>query len=306
MFLCGEPVIFCRLLSHFGKPVVGYISTPLAVAVREADRARWYEQFYEMAQDERHIFVVSTPIFGEMIRYSTGVSLPVVRPACLYTDASYWPVRDRDVLLLRTVSIFWDTECVLNHFGREFASQAADASSEHTGVAKPLTFHESTSAVGQERRVGYGAFAEFLAVVIYPYAFSQFWFYEFVAMGMPLFVPSRASLPLYVYQDYACCPEFGGHRPGHRPEDVHPHSPYDRDDWDALTYWTAFTDFALYDHVERFESVAELLVKLDNGDHRTQSQKIKQEHMAQLGVATTFWLGALARAARLSGAPKPM
>ena len=41
-------------------------------------------------EDPRHVFVATTPVFGEMIAYATGVSLPVVRPACLYTDASYW------------------------------------------------------------------------------------------------------------------------------------------------------------------------------------------------------------------------
>lgn len=31
--MCGEPVLFCRLLSYFGQPVIGYISTPISVYV---------------------------------------------------------------------------------------------------------------------------------------------------------------------------------------------------------------------------------------------------------------------------------
>lgn len=78
--MCGEPVLFCRLLGYFGQPVVGYISTPLSVyagglkpldqflpKVGKADRAVWYQQFYEMAIHERFVFAATTPIFAEWV-----------------------------------------------------------------------------------------------------------------------------------------------------------------------------------------------------------------------------------------------
>ncbi|CAE8601242.1 unnamed protein product [Polarella glacialis] len=183
LFMCGEPVYFCRLLSYFGVPVIGYISTPISVYVNSEDRPLWYQQFYEMAMDPRHIFVATTPIFAEWVAYATGVSLPVVRPVTTYTEASYWPVRSREVLMLRTVSLFWDSECILNHYAVE-----ADKVGFGTDKGK-LSFVESTSLSGTQR-VGYSAFAEFLAAVIFPYAFSQFWFYELYSMGMPIYMPS--------------------------------------------------------------------------------------------------------------------
>eukprot|EP00929_Paragymnodinium_shiwhaense_P067210 TRINITY_DN33838_c0_g1_i3.p1 TRINITY_DN33838_c0_g1~~TRINITY_DN33838_c0_g1_i3.p1 ORF type:complete len:662 (-),score=100.11 TRINITY_DN33838_c0_g1_i3:313-2298(-) len=291
LFLCGEPVYFCRLLAFFGKPVVGYISTPLSVAVARKDRARWYEDFYKLALDPKHIFAVTTPIFGEMITYATGLSLPVVRPACLYTNAVYYPVRQREVLLLRTVSIFWNTECVLNYFAREAIAVGLGGIS---GDMDPLKFRESTG-ISEKKRAGYGTFAEFRAVVIYPYAFSQFWFYEFYSMGMPLFLPSPRTLPLYVYQDYAACPDFDGERPGHESSTVHPYSPFARHDYDAMLYWTAMTDFVVMPHVEYFDTATELMLKLETYDLRAQSQKIRAEHQKNLGAATTFWYGVLER-----------
>ena len=36
-------------------------------------------------------------------------------------------------------------------------------------------------------------------------------------------------------QDYSVCPDFEGHRLGHAPQRVHPHSPFDTDDWVAMT-----------------------------------------------------------------------
>ncbi|CAK9000708.1 unnamed protein product [Durusdinium trenchii] len=222
-FMCGEPVLFCRLLSYFGQPVIGYISTPISVYVGKHDRAEWYQQFYEMTLDDRHIFATTTPIFAEWVAYATGIDLPVIRPICSYTEVSYWPRRQRELLLLRSVSLFWDTECVLNYFAKQFA-----------GDGEPLRFLESTGLSDEERR-GYGSFAEFKAAVIYPYSPSQFWFYELYSMAVPLLMPTRESMPLYVSQDYSVCPDFEGHRLGHAPHLVHPHSPFDTDDWAAMT-----------------------------------------------------------------------
>jgi len=292
VMLCGEPVLFCRLLSFFGVPVVGYISTPLSVYVRAADREKWYQDFYEMALDSRHIFAVTTPIFGELITYATGVDLPVVAPACLYTDASYWPVREREVLLLRTVSMFWDSQCILNHF----AKQVADT----LGIGPALAFKESTALSAQEK-VGYRAFAEFLAAVLFPYALSQFWFYEFYAMAVPIYMPAPETLPLFVYQDYATCPDFEGHRRGHLPHELHPFSPFDGEDWDAMTYWTSFTDYLRFPHVGHFQSIPQLVYLLEREDHRDRSRRMQAAHVEHLGAATDFWLGALTHVANLRG-----
>eukprot|EP00913_Durusdinium_trenchii_P002434 g2249.t1 len=176
-FMCGEPVLFCRLLSYFGQPVIGYISTPISVYVGKHDRAEWN---LDGLVNDRHIFATTTPIFAEWVAYATGIDLPVIRPICSYTEVSYWPRRQRELLLLRSVSLFWDTErrghgreCVLNYFAKQFA-----------GDGEPLRFLESTGLSDEERR-GYGSFAEFKAAVIYPYSPSQFWFYERLGFWSP-------------------------------------------------------------------------------------------------------------------------
>ncbi|CAE7480396.1 CYP704C1 [Symbiodinium necroappetens] len=293
-FMCGEPVLFCRLLAHFGRPVIGYISTPISVYVRAEDRSEWYQQFYEMALDERHIFAATTPLFAEWVAYGTGISLPVIRPICTYTEATYWPKRAQEVLLLRTVSLFWDTECVLNYFAQVYADSSATAA---------LRFRESAS-LSEKERMGYSTFSEFLAAVIYPYSPSQFWFYELYAMGVPIYMPSRDSLPLYVSQDYSVCPDFEGSRPGHAPHRVHPHSPFDTDDWAAMTYWAAFTDYLTLPHISHFDSVPSLLKQLAAADHQKISHSMQRAHMEHLGVAMSFWCQALELIASLRGVPR--
>ncbi|CAE7326622.1 CYP704C1 [Symbiodinium sp. KB8] len=293
-FMCGEPVLFCRLLAHFGRPVIGYISTPISVYVRAEDRSEWYQQFYEMALDERHIFAATTPLFAEWVAYGTGISLPVIRPICTYTEATYWPKRAQEVLLLRTVSLFWDTECVLNYFAQVYADSSATAA---------LRFRESAS-LSEKERMGYSTFSEFLAAVIYPYSPSQFWFYELYAMGVPIYMPSRDSLPLYVSQDYSVCPDFEGSRPGHAPHRVHPHSPFDTDDWAAMTYWAAFTDYLTLPHISHFDSVPSLLKQLAAADHQKISHSMQRAHMEHLGVAMSFWSQALELIASLRGVPR--
>eukprot|EP00971_Amphidinium_carterae_P092840 1838368-Amphidinium_carterae.1 len=98
---------------------------------------------------------------------------------------------------------------------------------------EPLRFVDSTS-LSDEERVGYTTFASFRATVIFPYAVSQFWFYELYAMGVPLFLPSRDTLALFVNQDYTTCSDFDGYRPGYDPNSSHPYSPFASSDWHAM------------------------------------------------------------------------
>ena len=48
-FMCGEPVLFCRLLSYFGQPVIGYISTPISVYAPRQSNA-WCFEIFEAPQ----------------------------------------------------------------------------------------------------------------------------------------------------------------------------------------------------------------------------------------------------------------
>ena len=57
-FMCGEPVLFCRLLSYFGQPVIGYISTPISVY---ATWPGWLGEFLEIIQKSQDGFVYPTP-----------------------------------------------------------------------------------------------------------------------------------------------------------------------------------------------------------------------------------------------------
>merc|ERR1719486_1585451 len=98
--------------------------------------------------DPRHFFAVTTPAFGEWITYGTGVVLPVISPVCLYTEATYFPKRDNDILLLRTVSLFWDSMCILNYFSARAAEAAGEVGQENV---LPLRFVESTHLSAEER-----------------------------------------------------------------------------------------------------------------------------------------------------------
>lgn len=253
-YLCGEPVYFCHLLSYFGKFVVGYISIPLGSYVPVSERALWYQQFYDMVADPRHVMVVSGPIFGEQITYATGVALPIVPPACLYTDAVYFPKLGRDVLMVKHVSTFWDLRCVLNKFSGQAHEQGLSAAS------LPVRFFD-VADLGEAGRESYIPFAEHIASVIYPYSVSQFMFYEIYAMNMPIFMPTPEEILLLIRQCYSLCPDFDGLRPGHEPSATYPYSPFETS-WAGMTYWTGFTDYVRFPHIQYFRSVPDLLMKL--------------------------------------------
>merc|ERR1719198_199272 len=100
------------------------------------------------------------------------------------------------------------------------------------------------------------------------------WFYELYAIGMPLYMPSRVTLPLYVRQDYIVCQEFAEHWPGHDPSQWHSHRPGDLHSWASAEYWASFTDYLILPHVIHFTSVPDLLRLLSTVDHRTVSQRM--------------------------------
>merc|ERR1719480_732853 len=114
-------------------------------------------------------------------------------------------------------------------------------------------------------------------------------------------MPSREALPIFVGGDYALCPDFEGHRPGHDPHRVHPYSPFDREDWEAKTYWAQFTDYLQSPHIEHFQSVPELISKLEAGGHRDRSRLMRQAYNQHLGEAATFWQETLELIAGVQG-----
>ncbi|CAD7963147.1 unnamed protein product [Amoebophrya sp. A120] len=67
----------------------------------------------------------------------------------------------------------------------------------------PPTFEfvESTS-LSKSNSADYQSFGAFKAVVMFPYAYTQFWFFELYHIGVPIFLPEKRTLPLYVGQDF--------------------------------------------------------------------------------------------------------
>jgi len=121
-------------------------------------------------------------------------------------------------------------------------------------------------------------------------------------MGVPLFLPSRDTLALFVNQDYTTCSDFDGYRPGYDPNSSHPYSPFASSDWHAMSYWCSYTDYYRFPHLSYFSSVPELVRNMAQTDLRKQSQLMQSAHLEHLGWAATFWKDALAEVAVASGA----
>ena len=130
-------------------------------------------------------------------------------------------------------------------------------------------------------------------MTIFPYAFTQFWFYEFYQMGVPIFMPSLETLPLYINQDY---PRHShAIRTGHTP--VHPYDPFtDYHNLNALRYWAKFTAYIHFPHVQYFSSIVVLInMLMADAEHFTalsrkmrtftQTLLVKNAHLWRHGLA---------------------
>lgn len=182
----------------------------------------------------------------------------------------------KDVLMLRQISLFWDPMCIVNHFmhnivelmvkqehQRNVDENGDEEETEEDLFAenkilpyRSIRFIESL-LLSSNKKADYQTFANFRMAVIFPYAFAQFWFYELYQMGVPLFVPSRRVLPLYINQDYL---HTGvGIRKGWTPP--HSYDPFDDGlNLESMKYWARFADFFTTPHVGYFNSLAELVL----------------------------------------------
>ncbi|CAD7943551.1 unnamed protein product [Amoebophrya sp. A25] len=147
-------------------------------------------------------------------------------------------------------------------------------------------FVESTS-LRKDRSSDYQSFGSFKAVVMFPYAYTQFWFFELYQIGTPIFLPSRKILPLYLGQDFirfqfyvmagfSSSLSTSGERKGdeqqqrqlleqaesqtrkHNP--VHEYHPFlEHANLKAFLYWTQFCEWVTWPHITEFDSLRVLV-----------------------------------------------
>eukprot|EP00434_Breviolum_minutum_P029710 symbB.v1.2.026265.t1/scaffold2611.1/size89775/9 len=273
VWMCSIPAVWCRLLWDAAmslksqnvppKAIFAYLGLPILQHVRHDEREDFLYAFVEMAQHERNIVAANNAYLAEEVAWQTGLKIPTLRIHGLHTNATYLPLRSDEVLVSRPGTSGGWQECILNRF--------VDANPDYpfrfiqfTNLLNPHTTEEvynnslSYQALSQYRAVGF------------PYDTSLMFFWEFYSMNMPMFVPfdlwifpkpgTAFSKLLSEEERLPFSPFFSGFAPL---------------DLERSIFWSKYTDWAMFPHVQYFKSVPDLMSQLLTIDLEAVSSAMK-------------------------------
>eukprot|EP00931_Biecheleriopsis_adriatica_P123432 TRINITY_DN98479_c0_g1_i1.p1 TRINITY_DN98479_c0_g1~~TRINITY_DN98479_c0_g1_i1.p1 ORF type:complete len:697 (+),score=140.47 TRINITY_DN98479_c0_g1_i1:48-2138(+) len=308
VWMCSIPAVWCRLLADAGRspdapqphrPVFVYLGLPLLQYVKKDEREDFMHAFVEIGSDERNLVAANNAYLAEEVLWQTGLKVPTLRIHGLHTNATYLPLRASEVLVSRPGTSGGWQECVLNRF--------VDANPGY-----PLKFVQFTNLLNPNTKkevynnsLSYTALSQFRAVVGFPYDTSLMFFWEFYSMNMPVFVPfqlwhwgifgQHTRPDLEEPRIFPSKADSEGHTLSElrSEEERIPYSPFFDGfaplDVERSIFWSKYTDWAMFPHVQYFESVPDLMAQLVVLDLQAVSAAMKQFNEECLVKSVATW-----------------
>ncbi|CAE7933865.1 faeC [Symbiodinium sp. KB8] len=269
LLLCTNPIYYCNFFAGLNKTILGYFGLPLLYMVPESSWSSWIDEFIDMASMPTSFFVSNNRLHSEQLAWQSGVRLHVVQPVANYLKETYSPQRLGDILVPEPREA-----CVLHCLIRAFKP-----------ASYPFNFF---SKADTDRTIR--TFVTFRAIVLFPHDFALMTFYEFYAMGVPLFMPSHLSKYLFPFSASVPLLDWVPKRiamQGGRP----PYSPLSMTTSAALQFWSSFIDFFAFPGIQHFDSIASLLVMLPSSDFESASRRMRDNREARVESGAPFWSG---------------
>lgn len=303
-FICSHPAALAELFLPFNRALLVVVTTNLELARENADRwAAWVETLRRIAADERAVVAANSLYDVAYVRHFTRVDPLYLPTLALYADAVYEPRRP-EVLIAPA-------------HGKAAEALLRRAQTLGAGAGVHLRWVRDLYPTYTLRDL-----ALHPAVVCVPYTKSVMTFFELYRMGVPLFYPSLSvrgtKAPVATKPrglDGACrwcvrpCTQFlvnlemdrnvmseriyWSRTPGGHGVD-----PNTRTNRTAVEHWLKLSDPYTYPHVQYFDSVEDLVGKLQTA---TQSglqavSRAMRAHADQLADDTrAAWAAALRR-----------
>lgn len=295
VWMCSIPAVWCQMLMDAAKasgspqptrPIFAYLGLPILQYVPDENRMSFLGAFKDMVLDERNIVVANNAYLAEEVLWQTGLRVPTLRIHGLHTNATYVPLRNHEVMVSRPGTSGGLQECLLNQFVENNPSYPVRFV-QFTDLLDPHTTREVYN-----NSLSYVELTKYRALVSFPYDTSLMLFWEFYSANVPTYVPfqlwrwgifgqhTRRDLASPVLED-----DTGVERP--------PYSPF-FDGFSPLeveraVYWSKFTDWAMFPHVQYFSSIAELMVKVVNDDLPEISSAMKRFNEDSIVRTVAAW-----------------
>ena len=304
VLVCTVPYL-CLLMEPVDLPTLGYFGHPLLFMVPDEPQMRqnFWKRFSDMSKKASVEFAVSDPFLQMQFEYQLGSpKLPILRTHALYTGATHFPQRSEEVLVLdrphEAILL-----CTLQQFlGGEALDWPLSEGRLRVASSTSYPYRFITRAMTDKK---FSTFAQFRAVLLWPYDMDLITFYEFYGMNMPIFMPAHLSKYIF-HQGHGAYnyrwddrKEYEDGTPFEwRNEEV---SPFDESSPAAAHLIVGYSDYFRYPGVKYFESIPDLLERLPTTDFFEVVQVMARFNHDSLAQTMRSWRVLVKRATGYEG-----
>jgi hypothetical protein len=278
-FVCMFPNSYCELWLPLNRSIIWLAAHrySLARCPREQwDRLTQHMQITAAHPNRGHVVAAMSVYDAEYINYFTGLKPLVV------TSTSLWYAGHGATTYTKARNEILIGPLQVNSFPRLSEINSAGGGRYNFVPVKALYAHFQSQDIANHR-----------AVVMFPYAVMSYGITEVYAMGIPMFVPTIPFLRALDMthdrrnRDDPYCGRDAGVPPKH-PSSAHPFSPED-DDEASFTYWLQFADLYQWPHIQTFDSLPDLIAKLDKSDFDVIHTKMMEENERREARVSAQW-----------------
>ena len=278
-FICTFPVVLCEAFFAFNKTII--FAAAHRYSMRRCSSKLWQAtnkilQRAEKSTNPRHYVAALSRYDAEYINYFTGIdAIHLYSSSMPYVPHLPFRPKRKEILVgpLNIDYIPFEKELVKH---------------------KNFTFGTARMLYGMFR---IAQLAEHRAAVLFPYAVMSYGITELYAMAIPLFVPSVRMMmavdhifPLdrTMTGTKLYCGEKNDYVPKKHPSSSHTQSPESLTK-EAKEYWLKFADFHLWPHIQHFDNISDLVLKLEKSDFYQIHKAMVAENEKRMTALDQSW-----------------
>ncbi|CAF1339882.1 unnamed protein product [Didymodactylos carnosus] len=263
-FVCFHPASMCELYMPFNKSLLVIASTRYELARLESYKwQKWNENLKMIARNPQNVVGANNLYDAEYIRYFTGLKVTLLPSLCNYTNAQYKPVRKSFLFV---------------PIGNTEIDKTFPSAVSRENMTIPVNKLREVYS-----RYKYSDLSSHLGIIHVPYQLSTMSIFEQYRMNIPLFFPALDLLTeWHKKQNILCqrtwhCAYHWTRANGSVIRGVEKDMPDPNNDYDiaAVKYWLKFADFYQWPHIILYESIEDLIQKLETTDLMAVSAKMK-------------------------------
>ena len=267
-FVCFHPTSMCEIFMPFNKSIIVIASTRYELGRRGVNRWKnWNKNLITISKDPKNVVGGNNKYDAKYIEYFTGIKTKVLTSFCGYIPEGYNFSRPEFLLAPSRNRKF--QRKFLNMFIRSKSRKKSKV--ELVPVRKLYPYYKYSDLTAHK------------GIVHVPYQVSVMSLFEQYRMNIPLFFPSLDLLTDWQFRYHVMkertWSQVRGRIPDGSPipgvkEGVP--DPNNEKDKDAIKYWIKYADFYTFPHIILYNSVDDLIFKMETTDLNIVSDKMKK------------------------------